>query len=124
MIWIENITHNVFIILVIIILVYYIYEHWSTKSELENYEDFSKELESDMDRYGIENKDQARIEEIVEKIVDKKKKEKNLKNVVGACRNGLVRGCIIGFMSGGVPGAIASGTTYGIVNGFMHGIIE
>lgn len=121
-----NFSHGVFVVLIIIILMYYLYEHFFAKSasETENYENFSRELHSDMDKYGIDDKDQAKIETIVEKIVDRKKKEKNAKNIINACKNGLIRGCIVGFVSAGIPGAIASGTTYGVLNGFMHGFFE
>jgi hypothetical protein len=125
--WFQKITNTGFTILIIIIIIYYIYELFTDskpKTELDNYEAFGKELQADMDKYGINNKDQERIEKIVESIVEKKKKEKNIKNIVGACKNGLIRGCIVGFLSGGIPGAISSGTTYGIINGFMHGVVE
>lgn len=122
--WSSNISQSVFSTLVAAIIIFYIYEMASSPTQAENYESFSQELQRDMDRYGIDDQDQKHIEAIVEKIVDKKKKEKNIKNLVNACKTGLVRGCLVGFMSGGVTGAITSGATYGVVNSFMHGLFE
>ncbi len=123
--WSGNVSQSIFGILVVAIIVFYVYESFVTPpSQLENYENFSRELQRDMDRYGIDDQDQKRIELIVEKIVDKKKKEKNVKNLVNACKTGLVRGCLVGFMSGGISGAITSGATYGVINSFMHGLFE
>jgi hypothetical protein len=122
--WFDNFTQTAFIILVVVVLLYYIYENWDAKSDVDNYEDFSKELQSDMDRYGIEDKDQERIEKIVEKIVEKKKKEKTIKSTISSCRNGLLRGSLVGFLSGGISGAASSGLTHAAIGTFMHNFVE
>lgn len=124
--WIKDISNYIFVILLVGVVIYYIYEYYEehTMSDVEKYTEFSEELQADMNRYGIAIKDQQQIEEIVDKMIEKKKKEKNVKKVINACKNGLIRGCIVGFVSGGIPGAIASGATYGVVNGVMNGFFE
>ena len=120
--WLNEAAHYLFAVLVVAIIVFYIYEHFNPPQEQDNYDEFSRELRQDMNRYGIDLRDQQQLERLVDKMIEKKKQEKSLKKIMHACKVGLVRGCIVGFVSGGVPGAIASGTTYGIVNGIMNGV--
>ncbi len=125
--WIENIKYKVFIVLVVIILMYHIYEYLTERdqSDIKKYEDFNRELRNDMDRYGIEDKDQAKIEAIVEKIIDKKKKEKNMKSTINACKNSLIRGCLISAVTGGdISGILSSGVTHAAIGTLIHRYVE
>lgn len=89
-----------------------------------NYQQFQRELSRDLDKYNIAQSDQDKIEDMIEHIVEKRKKDNDslLNGMVKSSLSGAVRGCMTGALMGGVPGAISGAVVFAVINPVMHGL--
>jgi len=115
-------THFYPIIVVIIILIILQYleiinepDKYLFKSEKDKYKKFYKEIGGDMDKYGLKESDQEKIETLIKQMIDKKKPE--MRDYVKTAKSGLLRGSIISLcMGNNLQTAAFSGSLYAIVN--------
>ena len=86
--------------------------------DTRRYKTFFRELNSDMDRYNIDEGDQQKIQSLVQKIVDDKKNTKNASDYINCMESGLIKGCIYGYLLGnhGLVSAATSAVIYSTVN--------
>lgn len=86
-------------------------------NNMERYYKFSKNLSSETRNYSINELDKHEIEEIVNKILEKKTNEKSLlKRIVNSGKTGFLLGSISGGITGGPQGAMATGFMLALVN--------
>jgi predicted Holliday junction resolvase-like endonuclease len=117
---------SIIIVIIIIIIFINFVKYYNNKyiktnkyeNQHQKYLNFYKELNSDMDRYNIDQVDQNKIAEIVNEMVEKKNKKKQLDDYIKISESGLVKGCIFGYILGNynIYNAFLLGATNAIVN--------
>jgi hypothetical protein len=67
--------------------------------------------------------DQNHLEQKIEEVIQKKKK-KDIHTTVEACKNGIIKGCLITLATtgGNIPAAMTAGLASGVVSSIVHHI--
>lgn len=91
-------------------------------NDLDKYDKFIKEMNNDMVKYNFKYDDRVLLLKTVSKILEEKKKKKNVKDMVETFESGMVRGSMIGVVLNGsdLIGSLVTGASLGAVNTFLY----
>lgn len=88
---------------------------------------FIRELDTNMDLYGIPEQDQININAYIEQLLYNKeirrqenKKKKIKKKLLNISQKGVMRGALIGAITAGAPGAATNAVLYGTIPSFIE----
>lgn len=130
----EQISGGVFVGFLIILFIVIVYtwikdEQKQRKKTLKKYSEknrynkFSEELSKDLDRYGITQSDQDKIEKLIDKLIkEKTNDEPKIPKVVSSSTKGFLRGAATGLLVDGVSGAAAGGVVFAVINPLIEAI--
>jgi hypothetical protein len=109
----NDISVNILVIIIIVVLIELWYIYTSEKEELLDFID-------DNDYTPISKAEFKKL--LLDHYKSKKNKKADLNTFLKSTKSGVLRGCLMGLVTGGVGGAMVYGTVLGIINPCITGI--